>query len=271
MQLADPILCARAVFISDLHLGSPEARPRELAAFLATLKVDRLYLVGDIVDLYWMRRRRMRWGVHEDAVIVALRGLVAAGTRIVYVPGNHDASVRRLAGLWLPGVQIRRQHVHRLADGRRLWITHGDQFDGAIRGAVWMHWLGDQVYRGLLGLENINRWWSRWRGKPPRSVAAWLKRQSTPAQKYIARFVAAVSSETARRGFDGVVCGHIHRPALRQVGRVLYANDGDWVENLSALVETRAGELKLVHWRGLLLELAPAELAATPTAAIGLP
>lgn len=255
MQFQSPRLSARTVFISDLHLGSPEARPRELGAFLNSLQVEQLYLVGDIIDLYWMRRRRMRWGGAEDAVITALRRLASSGARIVYVPGNHDAAVRRFAGLLLPGLKIRRQCVHRTVDGRRLWIIHGDQFDGLLRGNGWLQWLGDHAYRVLLGLENVQRMLSRWRGQPPRSLAAWLKSQSSTAQQYIARFVAAVCTETARRGFDGVVCGHIHRPALRQVGSVLYCNDGDWVENLSALVETRTGELQLAQWRGLALEM----------------
>lgn len=259
MQLATPRLAARTVFISDLHLGSPDARPRELAAFLDCLQTDTLYLVGDVLDLYWMRRRRLRWSRDEDRVVAALRRLAAGGTRLVYVPGNHDADVRQFAGLLLPGVRIRRQHVHRLLDGRRLWVTHGDQFDGQIHAGPILTWLGEYAYRGLMAVERLQRAWCHLRGQRPRSLAAWLKAQSTPAQRHIARFVAATTAEAARRGFDGVVCGHIHRPALRQVGGVLYANDGDWVENLTALVEHRNGQLELLRWTGLLpLALSPA-------------
>jgi UDP-2,3-diacylglucosamine pyrophosphatase LpxH len=244
----------RACFISDLHLGSPDARPRELSAFLQSLDTEVLYLVGDVVDLYWMRRRRLHWGKAESGVLDALRQLAARGTRIIYIPGNHDAAMRRMAGLLLPDLQVRRQKVHRTATGQRLWVTHGDQFDGLIHPGWWLNTLGDGAYRVLMLIERMHRALARWRRRPAWSLAAWLKRQSHTAERHIARFVAAICAETARRGYDGVVCGHIHRAELRQVGAVLYANDGDWVESLSALVELPGGQLQLLLWSGWALQ-----------------
>lgn len=266
MHPAPPRVEVRCCFISDLHLGSPDARAGELASFLHHLHTPTLYLVGDVLDLYWMHRRRLRWGEAETAVFEGLRRLSARGTRIIYIPGNHDAPCRRLAGLLLPGLVVRTQHVHRLIDGRRLWVTHGDQFDGLIHPGWWLQTLGDGAYRVLMGLERLHRAWARWRRQPVWSMAAWLKAQSGAARRHIQRFQEAICAETRRRGLDGVVCGHIHHPALQSHAGVLYANDGDWVESCSAVVETTQGALALLAWRGdgALVLQGEAELAWVP-------
>ena len=235
----------RAVFISDLHLGSSHCHAEALAEFLEQLHCAQLYLVGDVFDLEWIHARRLVWTAAETAVIDAIRMLAAHGTQVIYIPGNHDAQLRRFCGLTLPGVHIRRRAIHRTADGRRLLVTHGDEFDNEVRHGGAREWLGEWLYYLIL---TGNRWTNRWRrqhGRQYWSLASFLKRQSSSAERYIERFRNAVVGEARRRGLDGVICGHIHRPDLRQVDGIWYINDGDWVESLSAVTESASGELQL--------------------------
>jgi UDP-2,3-diacylglucosamine pyrophosphatase LpxH len=237
----------RTVFISDLHLGAPHCHAAELAAFLAKLDCQRLYLVGDVFDLHWLLKRRLAWTPAQTRVLDAVQSLVRRGVEVIYIPGNHDGPLRRYRGLMLPGVSMRRRVVHVTADGRRLLVTHGDEFDVIVRRGGAGEWIGEWLYEGLLF---GNRHWNRLRqrlGYRYFSLADFLKRRSDDAERYIARFRAAVVADARRRGLDGVVCGHIHRPELREVDGVLYANDGDWVESLSALIEAPDGTLSL--WR----------------------
>lgn len=236
----------RSVFISDLHLGSPHCHAEALAGFLETLHCERLYLVGDVFDLHWLLRRRAAWSAAHTQVLDALQRLLRRGVEVVYIPGNHDGPMRRWCGLVLPGVRMRRRAVHTTADGRRLLVTHGDEFDAEVRLGGAGEWLGEWLYERIL-LDG-NRRWNRLRarfGYRYFSLAGFLKRQSTGAERYIARFRAAVIADVRRRGLDGVVCGHIHRPDLCEIDGLVYANDGDWVESLTALTESRDGTLSL--------------------------
>jgi UDP-2,3-diacylglucosamine pyrophosphatase LpxH len=265
----------RAVFISDVHLGSRHCHAAELADFLSTLRCARLYLVGDIVDLWWMAQRRAMWGAAQNRVVEALHALRRAGTEIVYIPGNHDRPIRKFCGLALPAMRIRRRAIHVTADGRRLLVTHGDEFDAATHFGNLQEKFGDWLYyrlltgnrllnvvRGRLGL----RYWS---------LSEFLKRQSGAAERYIARFVQAGLDDARRRGLDGIVCGHIHRAALLQRQGLVYANDGDWVESLTVLVEDADGCLRLLaHTGEVLAEVLPrlrpmraASIEALPRAA----
>ena len=248
----------RAVFISDVHLGSRHCHAAELADFLSTLRCARLYLVGDIVDLWWMAQRRAMWGAAQNRVVEALHALRRAGTEIVYIPGNHDRPIRKFCGLALPAMRIRRRAIHVTADGRRLLVTHGDEFDAATHFGTLQEKFGDWLYyrlltgnrllnvvRGRLGL----RYWS---------LSEFLKRQSGAAERYIARFVQAGLEDARRRGLDGIVCGHIHRAAVLQRQGLVYANDGDWVESLTVLVEEADGRLRLLtHTGEVLAEVLP--------------
>lgn len=248
----------RAVFISDVHLGSKHCHAAELADFLGTLRCDRLYLVGDIVDLWYMAQRRVVWGTAQNRVVEALHALRHAGTTVVYVPGNHDRPIRRFCGLALPAMQVRRRAVHVTADGRRLLVTHGDDYDAATHFGSVQEKFGDWLYyRILTGNRLLNRirrrcGWRYW------SLSEFLKRRSGAAERYIARFVQAGLDDARRRGLDGIVCGHIHRAALVKRDGLVYANDGDWVESLTALVEDMDGTLRLLSHRGdMLAELPP--------------
>jgi UDP-2,3-diacylglucosamine pyrophosphatase LpxH len=237
----------RSVFISDLHLGSPHCHAEALAAFLARVQCRQLYLVGDVFDLHWLMKRRLAWTPACTRVLDALQELARRGVEVIYIPGNHDGSLRRFCGLMIPGVKVRRRAIHETADGRRLLVTHGDEFDAVVRFGSASELLGEWLYDRLL---TGNRGWNRIRahfGYRYFSLANFLKRKSAAAERYIARFRSAVLADVRRRGLDGVICGHIHRPDLREIDGLVYANDGDWVESLTALTEGHDGTLSLVH------------------------
>ncbi|MFC5579323.1 UDP-2,3-diacylglucosamine diphosphatase [Lysobacter niabensis] len=248
----------RAVFVSDVHLGSKHCHAAEFAGFLAGLRCDRLYLVGDIVDLWWMAQRRVTWNAAHNRVVEALHALRRDGTEIIYVPGNHDRPVRRFCGLVLPRIAIRRRTIHVTADGRRLLVTHGDDYDAVTHFGGMQERFGDWLYyRILTGNRLLNSVRSRF-GLRYWSLSEFLKRRSGAAERYIARFVQAGFDDAKRRGLDGIVCGHIHRAALFERDGCVYANDGDWVESLSALVEDPDGTLRLLAHTGETIRSLPA-------------
>ncbi|WP_111267332.1 UDP-2,3-diacylglucosamine diphosphatase [Marilutibacter maris] len=248
----------RAVFISDVHLGSKHCHANQLADFLQALRCDRLYLVGDIVDLWWMAQRRARWGNAHNRVIEALHALRRDGTELIYVPGNHDRPIRRFCGLALPRMQVRRRTIHTTADGRRLLVTHGDDYDAQTHFGSLQEKLGDWLYYRILSGNQLFNHLRRALGMRYWSLSEFLKRQSGAAERYIARFVQAGLDDASRRGLDGIVCGHIHRAALFERDGRVYANDGDWVESLSALAEDPDGSLRLLSHNGETLALLPA-------------
>ena len=244
----------RAVFISDLHLGTPGCQAKALLAFLKAHPSDRLYLVGDIID-GWQLRRRWYWPQSHNDVVQKILRRARKGCRVVFVPGNHDEFVRHFVGHQFGGVEVVDEAVHVTADGRRLWVTHGDLYDGVIQYAKWLAYLGDTAYELALRLNrHLNSLRARL-GLPYWSLSQYLKHRVKSAVGFITRFEEALAAETRRRGLDGVVCGHIHRPEMRMIDGVLYCNDGDWVESLSAVVEHADGRLEIVHWaHGRLLE-----------------
>jgi len=250
----------RAVFLSDVHLGSRHCHAEELAEFLSTLRCRRLYLVGDIVDLWWLAQRRATWGCAHNRVVEALHALRRAGTELVYIPGNHDRPVRRFCGLVLPAMRIRRRAIHVTADGRRLLVVHGDEFDAITHFGSLQEKFGDWLYYRILGGNQLLNFVRRRLGLRYWSLAEFLKQRSGAAERYIARFVQAGLDDARRRGLDGIVCGHIHRAALEQRDGLVYANDGDWVESLSALVEEADGTLRLLTHRGEVLAEIPPRL-----------
>lgn len=237
----------RSVFISDLHLGAPHCHAEALAAFLARVQCRQLYLVGDVFDLHWLMKRRLAWTPACTRVLDSLQELARRGVEVIYIPGNHDGSLRRFCGLMIPGVKVRRRAIHETADGRRLLVTHGDEFDAVVRFGSASELLGEWLYDRLLtGNRGLNRIRAHF-GYRYFSLANFLKRKSAAAERYIARFRSAVLADVRRRGLDGVICGHIHRPDLREIDGLVYANDGDWVESLTALTEGHDGTLSLVH------------------------
>jgi len=240
----------RAVFISDLHLGTPGCQAQALLAFLRSHQSEYLYLVGDIID-GWQLRRRWFWPQAHNDVIQKILKRARKGCRVVFVPGNHDEFARHFVGHHFGGVVVEQEAVHTTAEGRRLWVVHGDHFDGVIQCARWLAYLGDNLYELALRLNrHLNHWRARL-GLPYWSLSQYLKLKVKTALNYVTQFEAAVAAEARRRGLDGVVCGHIHRAEMRMIDGTLYCNDGDWVESLTALVEHMDGRLEILEWAKL--------------------
>ena len=266
----------RTVFISDAHLGTKSCRSDFLADFLEQIDCDKLFLVGDMID-GWRLRKNWYWDANHDRVVRAILRHAKRGTEIVYIPGNHDEMFRA----WLPsaqdaqqlevaGIEVRRETTHETALGLRLLILHGDEFDGVMRYAKFLARLGDSAYTAAL---TVNRWFNAMRrvmGYDYWSLSQWLKRQVKGAVKAIDRFETTLAADAAKRGFDGIVCGHIHHADIRMVDGVLYCNTGDWVESCTALVEHMDGRLELLDWvaiNNLSLFRSKAASAAVPVPA----
>jgi UDP-2,3-diacylglucosamine pyrophosphatase LpxH len=237
----------RAVFISDLHLGTPGCQAEALLDFMKSHASDHLYLVGDIID-GWQLRRRWYWPQAHNNVVQKLLRRARKGCRVIFVPGNHDEFARGFVGHQFGGIEVVKDAVHVTADGRRLWVTHGDYFDGVIQCAKWLAYVGDYAYEFTL---KLNRYLNHLRAKfglPYWSLSAYLKLKVKKAVNFISDFEVAVAAEARRLGHQGVVCGHIHHAEIRDINGILYCNDGDWVESRTALVEHHDGRLELVHW-----------------------
>ncbi|CAL8473504.1 UDP-2,3-diacylglucosamine diphosphatase [Caballeronia sp. S22] len=237
----------RTIWLSDIHLGSGGCQAQYLLDFLRHHESEYLYLVGDIID-GWQLRKGWFWPqAHNDVVQKILRK-ARKGTQVVFIPGNHDEAARQFCDLAFGDIHVRGEAFHTTLAGKRLWIVHGDLFDGVIQHAKWLAYLGDTAYTMILLL---NRWFNRVRSKLGFnywSLSQYLKHQVKNAVNFISQFERVMTDEARRRGCDGVVCGHIHKAEIRDIDGVLYCNDGDWVESLSALVETYEGELKIVYW-----------------------
>ncbi|MEN9474760.1 MAG: hypothetical protein RIS48_1480 [Pseudomonadota bacterium] len=237
----------RSIFISDLHLGTQGCQAKALLSFLKSNPSDHLYLVGDIID-GWQLRRRWYWPQEHNDVVQKILRRVRKGCRVIFVPGNHDEFVRHFVDHHFGGVEVVTEAIHTTADGKRLWVVHGDLYDGVIQYAKWLAHLGDTLYEFTLRLNrHLNSLRARL-GLPYWSLSQYLKHRVKGAVNFISSFESAVAAEARKRGLDGVVCGHIHRAEMRIIDGTLYCNDGDWVESLTALVEHQDGRLEIVHW-----------------------
>lgn len=237
----------RSVFISDVHLGFKGCRAEYLLDFLRRVECQQIYLVGDIIDV-WSLTRSFYWPQAHNDVIRTILGKAKHGTRVVYVPGNHDRPFRDHDGLVLGNVEILKEAVHETADGRRFLVLHGDEFDSVIRASPWLESLGNRAYAFVLRLNRYVNAIRRGLGYPYWSVAAFLKHKVKNAVTYIANFERALAVEARRRGVHGVICGHIHRAEITEIDGITYCNDGDWVESCTTLVEDFQGRLSLLRW-----------------------
>ena len=235
----------RTVFLSDTHIGSRGCKANELRAFLGRLECETLYLVGDIIDV-WALRRKWYWPRSHSQVVRKLFAMARNGTRVIFIPGNHDEAFRCLGGLRIRGVEIRREHIYRCRDGRRMLVCHGDEYDPVQKHTPWLSSLGGLLYEWLLRLSVVIMKLMRLAGLRERSLSAWLKRWIKRVVSGARSYPERLAAEARRRKLKGVICGHTHRPEMRMIDGVLYCNDGDWVESLSALCETHAGQLKLI-------------------------
>jgi UDP-2,3-diacylglucosamine pyrophosphatase LpxH len=237
----------RTIFLSDVHLGTRGCKAELLADFLACNSCDTLYLVGDIID-GWQLQRRWYWTPDQTRVIEEILKKTESGTRVVYIPGNHDEFLRRYTGRVLDGIEIVTDAVHETADGKKLWVLHGDVFDSVIGYAKWLAHIGDRAYSFALALNDRLHEVRRRIGLPYWSLSAYLKRTVKNAVEYVSRYEEMVARAAAAKGVDGVMCGHIHHAEIRRIGTILYLNDGDWVESCTALVEDARGHLEILRW-----------------------
>jgi UDP-2,3-diacylglucosamine pyrophosphatase LpxH len=250
-------LHVRTVWISDLHLGTAGCQATRLLDFLRAVECETLFLVGDIIA-GWQLRRNWYWPQAHNDVVQKLLRKARKGTRVIFIPGNHDEFARRYVQHNFGGVDVADEWVHETADGRKLWVVHGDLFDGVIQCARWLALFGDWCYELTLKLNrHLNSLRARV-GLPYWSLSRYLK----------LKVKRAVAREAQRRGLQGVVCGHIHHAELRDIDGILYANDGDWVESLTALVEHADGRLEIIDWAqhealATAARLPAVELAAT--------
>lgn len=237
----------RAIFISDIHLGTAGCQAHALLGFLRAHPCESLYLVGDIVD-GWQLRRRWFWPQSHNDVVQKLLRAARKGCKVTFIPGNHDEFARGFLGHQFGGIEVREDAVHTTADGRTLWVTHGDYFDGVIQCAKWLAFLGDNLYEFTLKLNRYLNGLRARMGLPYWSLSAYLKDKVKSALNYVTDFEVAVANEARARGHHGVVCGHIHRAEMREINGTLYCNDGDWVESRTALVEHFDGRLEILYW-----------------------
>ncbi len=256
----------RTLFLSDIHLGTRGCQAELLLDFMRYNDAETIYLVGDIVD-GWRLRRSWYWSQAHNDVVQKLLRKGRKGARIVYLPGNHDEFLRGYLGTHFGGVEVVDTCIHETVDGRRLLIIHGDQFDVVVRHAKWLAYLGDWAYVFALNVNTVLNKARRFLGFPYWSLSAWAKLKVKNAVSFIGAFEQALSGEARRVGADGVVCGHIHHAAMRDIDGITYLNTGDWVESCTALAEHHDGQLEIIRWTRLAGEQLSLGVLPAPQAA----
>lgn len=237
----------RTIWISDVHLGTRGCNAEMLIDFLDHVDSDTMYLVGDIVD-GWRLQRKFYWPAAHSDVVWRLLKRAGRGTRMIFIPGNHDEGFRQFCGLDLGGIAIRRNHIHDTVDGRRLLVLHGDEFDAITLAHRWLAHVGDHAYSLLMAANRFVNAARRVFGMPYWSLSKHAKARVKNAVAFISRFEEIVAEAAGARGVDGVVCGHIHTAEMREIDGIAYYNDGDWVESATALVEHFDGRMEILHW-----------------------
>ena len=253
----------RTLFVSDVHLGSRGCQAELLLDFLNRCEAEQIYLVGDIID-GWRLKSRWYWPRTHDDVVSAVLARAQEGTRVLYIPGNHDSFLRASLGTPFAGIEVVDQAIHQAADGRRYLVLHGDQFDLVSTHARWLALIGDVAYRTALAANSSLNRSRRKRGLPYWSFSAWAKLKVKEAVNFISNFEQMVVTEAQRLDVQGVICGHIHHATMHDEFGVRYVNTGDWVESCTAVVEHFDGRFEIVRWAEVLRgeAAAPVRLAA---------
>lgn len=238
----------RSVFISDIHLGTRASQAGRLLDFLREHPAEQVFLIGDIID-FWAMKRTLNWAPAHNTVLQKMLRRARHGEKVVFIPGNHDEALRAYCGMSFGDIRVEREWVHETADGRRLLLVHGDEFDQVTRHHRWVAVLGDIAYELLV---RLNVWLSLVRRglRIPGywSLAAYAKRKVKTALQFIFDFEENVIRAARARGLDGVICGHIHWATIREVEGLTYVNCGDWVDSCTGIVEHLDGRLELVEW-----------------------
>jgi UDP-2,3-diacylglucosamine pyrophosphatase LpxH len=242
----------KTIFISDVHLGTKDCKANQLNNFLKHNTCDTLYLVGDIIDAWKIQQNRWKWNQSHSNVIRRVLGHAKRGTKIIYIAGNHDEFLRPLIpyGIGFGRIDILNQTEHIGVNGKRYLVTHGDLFDGITRLAPWISFLGDRAYDTILSLNSKFNWLRHRMGFGYWSLSQYLKRRVKKAIDFIFQFEKNLATYCKKRGFDGVIAGHVHNPEIKEIDGIMYMNDGDFVESISALVETHEGDWILIHLEG---------------------
>lgn len=249
----------RTIWVSDVHLGTRGCNAQMLIDFLDSTDSDTMYLVGDIID-GWRLKKSWYWPALHNDIVWRVMKRAKRGTRVIYIPGNHDEMFRQFTGLTFGGIEIRRKAIHTTADGRKLLVLHGDEFDAVVLAHRWLAFLGDAAYTMLMRANTAINAVRRRFDLPYWSLSKHAKNKVKNAVEFISRYEEAVAHEAKARGVDGVVCGHIHTAEIRDFDGVAYYNDGDWVEGCTALVEHFDGRMEVLHWAD---EIAAREAAET--------
>ena len=237
----------RSIWISDVHLGTSSAKAERLCDFLKYNSCDTLYLVGDIID-GWRMKKRAYWPQEHINVIRRILTRSKRGTKIIYITGNHDEFLRRYSGMSFGNIHLVDEYIHHSPNGKRYWVVHGDAFDAIVFNKKWLVVIGDIAYDSML---KVNVWFNRARsvlGMENWSLSSYLKNKVRKAFSIISNYETTLTHECMKRELQGVICGHIHHPELKEINGIQYANCGDWVESCSALVEDKQGHLKIVQW-----------------------
>lgn len=247
MTIQQPYRKYRTIWISDTHLGSKGCQAALLLDFLQHNTAEQLYLVGDIID-GWALRKHWYWDQWHDQIVHLLLDSAQRHTKITYISGNHDEFLRPFLHHQISAIQFENEVIHTTVDGRRFLVLHGDQFDGVMQFAPWLAKVGDWAYETLLKLNTALNHIRQALGYPYWSLSAYLKYKTKTAINFISQFEEIVSATAKQRNLDGVICGHIHHAEIREINGILYCNDGDWVESCTALIEEWDGSLRIVQW-----------------------
>ena len=251
----------RTLFISDVHLGSKAAKADFLLDFLRTHEADTIILVGDIID-GWRLKRSWYWPQSCNDVVQKLLRKARKGTRIVYIPGNHDEFLRAFPGTHFGGIEVAHRIIHETADGKKYLVLHGDEFDMVVRNARLLAYLGDWAYDMAIAINVVVAAVRRYLGMPYWSFSAWAKQQVKQAVNFIGEFQRVVAEEARKNDVDGVICGHIHHAVMEDIDGIHYINTGDWVESCTAVAENQDGTFEMINWGHLIGAAKP--IAALP-------
>jgi UDP-2,3-diacylglucosamine pyrophosphatase LpxH len=256
----------RSIFLSDIHLGTPACQAGALLEFLKAYDSENLFLVGDIIDFWAIRRRGVYWSTEQNTVVQKILKRARHDVQVIFVPGNHDEAVREHVGASFGNIRVERDYVHTAADGKRYLLIHGDEFDQVTKYHRWLAILGDQAYDLVV---RVNKWlsWVRRTLKVPGywSLSGYAKLKVKKAVSFIFDFEDSVLRHAKERGVDGVICGHIHSAVIRDADGIVYINCGDWVDSCSAIVEHHDGRMELLRWDGeneILVALPPVAAGA---------
>lgn len=264
-QYTATMIQVRSIFISDLHLGTRGCQAESLLGFLRHFETQHIFLIGDIVD-FWAMKRGVHWTGAQNTVVQKLLRAARKGVKVMLIPGNHDEALREHCGIDFGEIALRCEHLHVAADGRRYLLLHGDEFDQVTRHHRWVALLGDIAYNLLVRLNGaLSRLRRMLRIAGYWSLAGYAKRRVKSAVSFIFDFEVSVIRAVRERGVDGVICGHIHAAAIRPIQDVLYINCGDWVDSCTGIVEHLDGRMELIEWRTLAENVAP-DLASAPAA-----